>query len=97
MRRSRSNVHSQPTPVTEQPITLPTVRTVAAPKKALPRDRAWGASPAGVGTGQSPCRDRVDYRPPSSRPPFRKPYPSPLSFRKRPDGDVAPDESILPL
>ena len=51
-----------------------------------------------------PRKDRDNYRPLSKRAPFRKPHPFPLSplsqistVRGRPDGDVPPEESMLPL
>jgi hypothetical protein len=93
MRRPRfNNAHSQPSPQTEQSVIPPTVRAVATPKKAFAHNRAWSVSLAGVGSSRSSCEDRHEYLPLPSRAPSIKLYPTPLSFRKRPDED-----SILPL
>ena len=98
MRRSQYSMHSQPSPPIDRSFVLPTVRTLAAPKKAFVRDRTRKASPVNAGNNGLPDEDKNGYRPLPRRPPFRMPHPFPVSVHGPPDtdGDVAPGE-LLPL
>ncbi|KAF9647337.1 hypothetical protein BDM02DRAFT_2712524 [Thelephora ganbajun] len=97
MRRSQRSMYPRPYPSTERPFILPTARTIAAPEKALARTCTRSVSLVGTGPGRLPHEDRDDCRPASSRAPFRKPHPLPFFIHERPNGDVAPEESMLPL
>ena len=52
MRRSKYNTYPGPSPPTDRSFILPTVRTLAAPKKAFVLDQAWKAPPANAGDNQ---------------------------------------------
>jgi hypothetical protein len=91
MRRSQYSTYSQPFPSTHRSFILPTIRTLAAPKKVLVRNRTRRAPPVGARDGRLPGEDKDGYLPLSQRVPFRKPHPFPLSVRgpPDPDGDAA--------
>lgn len=97
-RRSQYSMYSQPSPPADRSFILPTVRTVAAPKKAFVHDRTRRASLMNAGDNQLPSEDDDGYRLLPRRPSLRKPHPFLISVRGPPEpgGDVAPGE-LLPL